>query len=51
MASVQTRGVVEQVREANVVEDWDIKNLERGEAIIGMPDYEPFYFFFDLYKG
>lgn len=46
MASVQSRGIVEQVREANVVEDWDISNLPLGKAIIGLPGYEPFYFQF-----
>jgi len=46
MASVQSRGIVEQVREANVVEDWDISNLSLGCAIIGIPGYEPFRFQF-----
>lgn len=46
MASVQSRGIVEQVREANVVEDWDISNLPLGKAIIGLPGCEPFYFQF-----
>lgn len=46
MASVQSRGIVEQVREANVVEDWDISNLPLGRAIIGLTGYEPFYFQF-----
>ncbi len=46
MSSVQTRGVVEQVRDASVVEDWDIANLGLGEAIIGLPGKEPFRFKF-----
>jgi type IV secretory pathway TraG/TraD family ATPase VirD4 len=46
MASVQSRGIVEQVRESNVVEDWDISNLPLGRAIIGLPEHEPFYFQF-----
>lgn len=49
MATVQSRGVVEQVREANVVEDWDISSLALGQAIVGLPGYEPFYFQFDKY--
>jgi type IV secretory pathway TraG/TraD family ATPase VirD4 len=49
MASVQSRGIVEQVRDAHVVEDWDIANLGIGEAIIGMPGYEPFLFKFDKF--
>lgn len=46
MATVQARGIVEQVRDANVVEDWDISNLTIGKAIIGLPGSEPFYFQF-----
>ncbi len=46
MASVQGRGIVEQVRDANVVEDWDISTLKIGEAIIGLPGAEPFRFLF-----
>lgn len=49
MASVQTRGIIEQVREANVVEDWDLSRLQPGQAIIGMPGKEPFHFKFDLF--
>jgi type IV secretory pathway TraG/TraD family ATPase VirD4 len=49
MASVQSRGIVEQLRDANVVEDWEITNLGIGEAIIGMPGLEPFKFKFDQY--
>lgn len=47
MATVQSRGVIEQVRDANVVEDWDISNLPIGRAIIGFPEKEPFYFQFE----
>ncbi|MES0490993.1 MAG: type IV secretion system DNA-binding domain-containing protein [Leptospirales bacterium] len=50
MASVQSRGIVEQLREANVVEDWDISNLPLGRAIISFPENEPFYFQFDKFK-
>lgn len=42
MASVQSRGIVEQIRDANVVEDWDISRLKVGEAIIGNPSHQPF---------
>lgn len=51
MASVQTRGMIEQVREANVVEDWDTANLATGQAILGIPGYLPFLFQFDRYKS
>jgi type IV secretory pathway TraG/TraD family ATPase VirD4 len=47
MASVQTRGMVENLRDANVVEDWDIGNLSVGQAIVGMPGNMPFRFQFD----
>lgn len=47
MSSVSSRGIVEQIREANVVEDWDISNMHVGEAIINTPGYEPFFFHFD----
>ena len=46
MASVQGRGIVENVREANVVEDWDVSRLLLGQAIIGLPGAEPFLFKF-----
>lgn len=46
MASVQGRGIVENVRDANVVEDWDIIRLGLGEAIIGLPGMPPFLFHF-----
>lgn len=46
MASVQGRGIVESVRDANVVEDWDISRLGIGQAIIGLPGAEPFLFRF-----
>ena len=45
-SAVQTRGLVEQVRDANVVEDWDIARLKLGEAIIGLPGQQPFLFQF-----
>lgn len=44
---VQTKGVIENVREAYVVEDWDISNLGIGEAIIGLPGKPPFLFQFN----
>ncbi len=46
MASVQGRGIVESVRDANVVEDWDITRLALGQAIIGFPGTPPFLFQF-----
>lgn len=46
MASIQGRGLVENVRDANVVEDWDIARLGLGQAIIGFPGRTPFVFQF-----
>jgi type IV secretory pathway TraG/TraD family ATPase VirD4 len=48
--AVQTTQVTQQVRDANVVEDWDITRLRRGQAIIGLPGEEPFIFTFLPYK-
>jgi hypothetical protein len=50
MAAVQTRGIVENVRDANVVEDWDVTSLATGQAILGLPGSMPFIFQFDRYK-
>ena len=46
---LQNKGMVEEQREANVVEDWDVSNLGIGQAIIGLPGYEPFLFQFDRF--
>ena len=46
MSAVQGRGITEQVRDAYVVEDWNISNLGIGQAIIGFPGYPPFVFQF-----
>ncbi len=48
MASIQGRGLIENVRDANVVEDWDITALEIGQAIVGFPGKPPFLFKFKL---
>lgn len=46
MASVQGRGIIENVRDAKVVEDWDVTRLRIGQAIIGLPGMPPFLFQF-----
>lgn len=51
LPTLQSRGIVENQREANVVEDWDIARLQIGEAIIGLPGQEPFIFCFDRYRS
>lgn len=44
MSHIHQRGLSETVRDANVIEDWNINNLYRGEAIVSLPDHEPFLF-------
>lgn len=39
----------EEQRSANVVEDWNINELNIGEAIVGFPFDRPFIFQFDLF--
>jgi len=48
-SNISSRGLSENIISAHVVEDWDITNLQLGEAIIGMPNLEPFIFKFDKY--
>ena len=48
---VQGRGMVEESREGNVVEDWNISRLKTGQSIIGLPGHQPFLFQFDRYQG
>lgn len=45
-SSISSRGISEQIRDAYVVEDWDIASLATGEAIISMPGTGPFKFKF-----
>lgn len=49
MPIIQTKGMVEENREGMVVEDWDLTKLKTGQAIVGLPEQEPFLFQFDLY--
>jgi len=50
-SAVQTKGITEQLRDANVVEDWNITRLKIGEAIVGLPGQEPFLFQFKQYES
>lgn len=50
MPTVHSRGVVENVRDANVVEDWDIADLPTGKAIVGIPGFQPFLFQLKKYE-
>lgn len=48
--TVQSKGMVEERRDGYVVEDWDVTNLQVGQAIIGLPEREPFVFRFDKWE-
>jgi len=41
--------IVEEKRNGQTVEDWDLSNLKVGEAIVGLPFSPPFRFCFDTY--
>ena len=45
----KSNGLIENQREANVIEDWEVSRLLIGQAIIGMPNVEPFVFRFNEY--
>ena len=49
MPTVTTKGLIEEKREAFVVEDWDIARLKIGEAIVGFAGENPFKFHFNLF--
>ena len=49
MPIMQSKGLVEEQRDGFVVEDWDITNLQIGQAVVGLPGQEPFVFAFDEY--
>jgi len=42
--------MIEEKRNGQTVEDWDINTLKIGEAIVGLPFSQPFRFHFDIYK-
>jgi len=42
--------MIEEKRNGQTVEDWDMNNLNIGEAIVGLPFSKPFKFYFDMYK-
>ena len=43
------KGIQEELRQASVVEDWDLSKLGLGEAIIGYAEHDPFVFGFQKY--
>lgn len=42
--------IIEEKRNGQTVEDWDMTQLKVGEAIVGLPFEKPFKFYFDIYK-
>lgn len=56
LSAISSRGVIETVERANVVEDWDILNLDVGECIIrlakkyGEKESNPFFLKVNEYK-
>jgi type IV secretory pathway TraG/TraD family ATPase VirD4 len=44
MASNAQKGVVDQIVDGHVIEDWDISALDTGMAIVSLPTGEPFLF-------
>jgi len=42
--------MIEEKRNGQTVEDWDMNSLKVGEAIVGLPFSQPFRFYFDIYK-
>jgi hypothetical protein len=42
--------IVEEKRNGQTVEDWDLNSLKIGEAIVGLPFSLPFRFYFDMYR-
>lgn len=49
-SKVGSRGIQEELREASVIEDWDLSKLGLGEAIIGYAEHDPFLFRFQKYE-
>lgn len=48
-SKVGHKGIQEDLRQANVVEDWDLSKLGLGEAIIGYAEHDPFIFGFQKF--
>ena len=42
--------MIEDKRNGQTVEDWDMNTLKVGEAIVGLPFSQPFRFHFDIFK-
>ena len=42
--------MIEDKRNGQTVEDWDMNSLKIGEAIVGLPFSQPFRYYFDMYR-
>lgn len=45
----KTTTIHESIEAANVIEDWDVSNLQLGQAIVSLNNSEPFVFRFEEY--
>lgn len=50
-SSNATKGVVDQLVDGRVIEDWDISALETGMAVVSLPTGDPFVFQPTLFKN
>ena len=41
--------MIEEKRNGQTVEDWEMNDLKIGEAVVGLPFSRPFKFYFDIY--
>jgi type IV secretory pathway TraG/TraD family ATPase VirD4 len=48
-AAIRSEGVHQIVVDGNVIEDWNVSNLKRGECIVSLPAGAPFLFTFEKY--
>lgn len=48
--AVRSQGVQQIVVEGNVIEDWVLSGLTRGQCIVSLPEGPPFFFFFREYR-
>jgi type IV secretory pathway TraG/TraD family ATPase VirD4 len=49
--AVRAQGVQQIVVEGNVIEDWVLSGLTRGQCIVSLPEGPPFFFFFREHRS
>jgi len=49
-SKIATKGIIEELKDSSVIEDWNISSLDVGQALISSRQYEPFIFKFREYK-